>query len=111
MLKFNLKIAFRNLLKNKVFSSINILGLALSMASCLVIGMYIWNELHVDAFHQHYNDIYRITEKQDQAGTIYQVAVTPAPLAPALKKGFSGNTTYRQDRQLERPAEKRDKKC
>ncbi len=88
MLKFNIKIVFRNLLKNKVFSSINILGLALSMASCLVIGTYIWNETHVDAFHKNIEDIYRITEKQDQAGTIYQVAVTPGPLGPALEKDF-----------------------
>jgi putative ABC transport system permease protein len=88
MLEFNVKIAFRNLLKNKIFSSINILGLAISMASCLVIGTYIWNELKVDRFHKHNREIYRITEKQDQAGTIYQVAVTPGPLAPALKRDF-----------------------
>ncbi len=88
MLRFNVKIALRNIWKNKVFSSINILGLALSIACCLVISIYIWNEVHYDSFHKNYSRIYRVTEKQDQAGTIYNVAVTPGPLAPALEKDF-----------------------
>ncbi len=88
MLRFNIKIAIRNIRRNKVFSAVNILGLALSMACCLVICIYIWNEMHFDAFHKNYSRIYRITEKQDQAGTLYNVAVTPGPLAPALEKDF-----------------------
>jgi putative ABC transport system permease protein len=88
MVRFNLKIAFRNIWKNKVFSSINIIGLALSMASCLIIGIYIWQELNYDTFHSKRSNIFRITEEQNQAGTIYSVAVTPGPLAPALQKDF-----------------------
>ena len=84
MLTFNLKIAFRNLWKNKVFSFINVIGLALSMACCLVISLYVWNELEYDNFHKNAQHIFRIAEKQDQAGSIYDVAVTPGPLAPAL---------------------------
>ncbi|MEO6637473.1 MAG: ABC transporter permease [Ginsengibacter sp.] len=82
------KIAWRNLWKNKVFSSVNILGLALSMACCIVISLYVWNELSYDSFHKNENSIYRITEKQDQAGTLYNVAVTPGPLAASLQKDF-----------------------
>jgi len=88
MLLFNLKIAFRNLLQNKVFSAINITGLALSIASCMIISLYIWSETHYDTFHKNLANIYRITEKQNQAGTLYNVAVTPGPLAPALQKDF-----------------------
>ncbi len=88
MLKFNLKIAFRNIRKNKVFSGINIIGLALSMACCLAISMYIWNETHYDSFHFYKNTIYRITNKQNQAGKLYHTATTPGPLAPALQKDF-----------------------
>ncbi len=88
MLQFNLKIALRNIWKNKVYSSVNIIGLALSMACCLVISVFIWNELQYDVFHTHRDNIYRLTEKQNQAGTIYDVAVTPGPLAPALQKDF-----------------------
>ena len=88
MLQFNFKIALRNIWKNKVYSSINIIGLALSMACCLVINVFIWNELQHDVFHTNRDNIYRLTEKQNQAGTIYDVAVTPGPLAPALQKDF-----------------------
>ncbi len=88
MLQFNLKIALRNIWKNKVYSSVNIIGLALSMACCLVISVFIFNELQHDVFHTHRDNIYRLTEKQNQAGTIYDVAVTPGPLAPALQKDF-----------------------
>src|SRR5687768_1747888 len=88
MTTFYFKIAWRSIWKNKVFSFINLTGLALSMTCCLAIGMFIWDQLHYDHFHANLDNIYRVTEKQDQAGTIYNVAVTPGPLAPALKKDF-----------------------
>ncbi len=86
MLQFNFKIAWRNIRKNKVFSFVNIIGLALSMACCLAISMYIWNETHYDSFHGNKNSIYRIINKQNQAGKLYLTATTPGPLAPALQK-------------------------
>jgi putative ABC transport system permease protein len=88
MILFNLKIAWRNIIKNRTFSAINVTGLALSMACCLVIATYVWSELRHDTFHKNAANIYRITEKQNQAGTIYNVAVTPGPLAEELKKDF-----------------------
>lgn len=89
MLKLNFKIALRNLTGNKIFSSINIIGLALSLSSCLIISLYILNERSYDSFHKNLPNIYRITEKQNQAGDLYNVAVTPGPLAPALQKDFA----------------------
>jgi len=53
MLKFNLKIAIRNLLMNKAFSAINIFGLALGMGVCLVLFQYIKIETGYDSFHYH----------------------------------------------------------
>lgn len=88
MLAFNLKIAARNIWKNKVFSAVNIIGLSLSMACCISIALYVWNEMRFDHFHENASHIYRVTEKQNQAGTRYNVAVTPGPLAPALQKDF-----------------------
>lgn len=88
MILFNIKIAIRNIWKNKVFSMINIAGLGLSMACCLLISLYIWNELNVDSFHTRKADIFRVTERQNQAGSFFNVAVTPGPLAPALMKDF-----------------------
>jgi ABC-type antimicrobial peptide transport system permease subunit len=83
-----LKITFRTLLKSKVYSAINLGGLALGIASCILIGLFIWDELSTDLFHQNYNNIYRITEKQKQGDAIYSVAQTPGPLAPALQTDF-----------------------
>jgi putative ABC transport system permease protein len=88
MIFFNVKIALRNLWKNRVFSFINLTGLALSMACCLVISLYIWNECNFDSFHKRKGDIFRITERQNQAGSFFNVSVTPGPLAPALQKDF-----------------------
>lgn len=88
MLLFNFKIAWRNIRKNKVFSTVNIIGLALSMACCLAISMYVWNETQYDSFHESSSTIFRVTNKQKQAGKVYEVAVTPGPLAPALQKDF-----------------------
>lgn len=88
MLSNYLKLAVRNTWRNKAVSFINITGLALSIASCIVIAVYIWNAVHFDSFHKNIGSIYRITEKQDQGGKIFDVAVTPGPLAPALQKDF-----------------------
>ena len=88
MLRNYFKIAWRNIRKNKLFSSINIIGLALSMACCLAIALYVYTELSHDSFHKNRDQIYRIVEKQDQAGTLYNVAVTPGPLTDALKTDF-----------------------
>lgn len=86
MLLFNLKIALRNIIRHKVFSAINITGLALGIACCMIIAVFVWNEKIKDRFHSKGNRIYRVTEKQNQSGNWYDVAVTPGPLAPELKK-------------------------
>lgn len=88
MLQNHLKIAIRHLVHNKVYSLINIGGLALGLACCMTIGLFIWDELSYDKFHSKGKDIFRVVEKQDQAGVIYDIAVTPGPLAPALKADF-----------------------
>ena len=89
MWKNYLKIAIRNLVNNKVYSSINIGGLALGLACCITIGLFVWDELSYDRFHHHGKDIFRVVEKQNQAGVEYDIAVTPGPLAPALKADFA----------------------
>jgi ABC-type antimicrobial peptide transport system permease subunit len=89
MLKNYFIIAIRNLWKNKVYSGINIIGMAIGLACCLTIGLFIRDELSYDRFHTHGKNIYRVIEKQVQAGEVYDVAVTPSPLAAALKKDFA----------------------
>ncbi len=88
MLTNYLKIALRNLTKNKIYGLINIVGLAAGLSACLVIGLYVMGEYRHDRFHQNFADIYRIVETQKQVDGYHPVAVTPGPLAPALEKDF-----------------------
>lgn len=89
MWKNYLKIAIRYLVNNKVYSSINIGGLALGLACCITIGLFVWDELSYDHFHHRGKDIFRVVEKQNMADVEYDIAVTPGPLAPALKADFA----------------------
>jgi len=83
-----LKIAVRNLWRSPLYSLLNIGGLALGIACCLLITLYVYDEWNYDRFHRNASNIYRVVEKQPQAGEIYDVAITPGPLAPTLKTDF-----------------------
>ncbi len=90
MLKNYLKIAFRNLWKQKVYSFINILGLAVGMAACLLIYLFISNELSFDRLHAKGENIYRLNEVQSFEGISPQrVALSMYPMGPALKETYS----------------------
>ena len=72
MLKNYLKIAWRNLLKSKWYSSINVIGLATGMAVALLIGLWIWDELSFNKYHRNYDKIAQLMTTQtfnDQTGT------------------------------------------
>jgi cytoskeletal protein RodZ len=62
MLKNYFKIAWRNILKNKTSSFINISGLSVGMAVAILIGLWIWDELSFDKYHQNYNSIAQVME-------------------------------------------------
>ncbi len=84
MFKNYLKIAVRNLLKHKAYSFINIAGLAIGMTCCLLILLYVLNELSYDRFHQDANRIYRIAWQSSNPQTR-----TPHPMAQAMVKDFT----------------------
>jgi ABC-type antimicrobial peptide transport system permease subunit len=86
MIRNYFKIAFRNLIKSKTFSAINVLGLALGMACSLMIMLWIKDELSVDAFHTNKERLYRIYMKEYFSGKVQGVIWTPGPLAEELKK-------------------------
>ena len=89
MFKNYLKITWRNIVRQKANSFINITGLAIGMTCSMLILMWVQHELSYDAFHVNANDIYRVVENQYYAGgQVFPVAVTPSPLAPALKENF-----------------------
>jgi putative ABC transport system permease protein len=59
MLKNYIKITWRNIRNNKIYSFINIMGLAVGMACCILILLWVQDELNFDKFHENYSDIYR----------------------------------------------------
>jgi len=88
MLRNYFKIAFRNLIKHKAYSAINISGLAIGIACCMIILLYIRNELSYDKFHKNAGQIFRITAKIEFENRIYETTQSPAPMAPALVRDF-----------------------
>ncbi|MGH2563823.1 MAG: ABC transporter permease, partial [Ginsengibacter sp.] len=93
MIKNYVKIAWRNLMKNKIFSFINIFGLTIGLASFLLIALYIFDELSFDGFHKNANNIYRVVEDKTtpegketkSAGAGYQVSQTVVTDFPEVK--------------------------
>lgn len=88
MIKNYIKTAFRSLLKNKVFTAINVLGLALGLATCLLIVFYVVDELNYDRYNDKYERIYRVNTDLKVGTTETSFAITPAPTADALLKEF-----------------------
>ncbi|SDK86024.1 putative ABC transport system permease protein [Catalinimonas alkaloidigena] len=90
-----LLIAWRNLKKNKVFSLINIAGLAVGMAACLLILQYVSFELSYDAFHENADQVYRVTVSGYKNGQLdVQVPKVFSAAGPALKKDFPEVAEY-----------------
>jgi ABC-type lipoprotein release transport system permease subunit len=80
--------AWRNLRKQKLFSLINLAGLTLGLAVCLLIVVYVQYERGYDRFNAHYGTLYRVAQHQNQNGTWYEVGRSPAKLAAALRETF-----------------------
>lgn len=88
MLRNYFKIAFRNLLRKKVYSAINILGLSIGMTCCMLIFLYVNHELSYDKFHTKADRIYRlVTDIKTPTETI-NIPITSAPMGAYLKKDF-----------------------
>jgi len=88
MLRNYFKITFRNLIKNKTFSFINIAGLAVGMASFILITIWIRHDLNFEQFHQNKENLYRVFTNVKGEGKVLTENTTPAPLAETLKKDF-----------------------
>jgi putative ABC transport system permease protein len=88
MIKNYFKIAWRNLWRNKVFSAINILGLSIGLACCIVMFLFIQHELSYDKFNVNARNIYRITSIFAEEKDKKELSVTPAPWAPMMKKDY-----------------------
>ena len=99
MIKNYFKIAFRNLWKSKAFSAINIFGLAIGMAACIVIMLFVFYEKSFDGMHT--KNIYRLDEVQKFEGMVQpqNVALSMYPMGPTLTADFPEIKNFTRVRQ------------
>ncbi|MEX0363301.1 MAG: ABC transporter permease [Allomuricauda sp.] len=91
MIKNYLKIAWRNLLKNKAYTIINIGGLALGMAVTLIIGLWMEDELTYNSYFSNREEIAQIYQSENFNGTIGTGPAIPRPLEKALREEYGAN--------------------
>ncbi|SHM37980.1 ABC transporter permease [Chitinophaga sp. CF418] len=88
MIKNYLKIAWRNIRKQKFYSFINILGLTIGMTCCFLIFMYVRFELSYDSFHKNKDRIYRVVTDVKTPTELIEADITSAPMGPNIKADF-----------------------
>jgi putative ABC transport system permease protein len=88
MFKNHLLIAWRNLKNNKAFSFINIAGLAIGLATCLLILLYVEDELSYDRWNEKADRIYRVDGDLQFGGNHWIIATVPEPMGAALKRDY-----------------------
>lgn len=102
MFKNCVKVALRNLGRHKGYTAINIGGLALGIACCVLILLYVRDELTYDRYHDHVERIYRIGTEMQRAGhDPMLMAMTPITVGPVAEETYAGieaSTRFRQHR-------------
>jgi len=88
MIKSYLKIASRNLSKHRFYSLINVTGLAVGIAVCMIITLFVIDELSYDKHFKNSDRIYRVVSDHVFNNSVFNAALTPAPLANALVSDF-----------------------
>jgi putative ABC transport system permease protein len=88
MIKNYFKIAIRNILRNKVFTAINVLGLSIGLCCCLMLFLYVKHELSYDKFIENSDSIFRLWLHEEMNGNVSDFPITSLPYGPALVKDF-----------------------
>src|SRR5215212_7607363 len=88
MLKNYFKVAFRYLSKHKGYTIINVMGLAVSIACCILIMLFVKSELSFDRFHSKSDRLYRAWLEEHYEGQLFTNTITPIPLGPVLQAGL-----------------------
>jgi putative ABC transport system permease protein len=88
MFRNYLKVALRTVKRQRIYSFINILGLAIGIACCLMIYLYVSYEMSYDKFYPDFSRIYRVATDNRFQSRSHLWALSPAPLAPVLEEGF-----------------------
>jgi putative ABC transport system permease protein len=88
MLKNYLKTAIRNLVRYKGFTFINVLGLTIGITGCLVIGLFVWDELQYDRFGKDYETVYRVYNRRTVNSSTTHAACVPPMFATYMKQQY-----------------------
>src|SRR3981081_1220111 len=91
MFRIYLKTALRTLVKNRAHSFINIAGLSVGMAVAMLIGLWIWDELSFNKYHQNYDRIAQVMEKDTYNGNLHTGKAIPLPLDAELRKSYGSD--------------------
>jgi len=94
MIKNYFKIAWRNLIKNKGYSAINIGGLAVGMAVAMLIGLWVYDELTFDKYHKNYDRIAQVMQHANFNGKVETQIANPAVMGPELRDKYGSNFKY-----------------
>jgi ABC-type antimicrobial peptide transport system permease subunit len=88
MIRSYFRIAWRNLIKSKGYSLINIGGLAAGMAVAMLIGLWIWDELSFEKYNKNYDRVAQVKQNQNFNGTIDTWETMPSPMGDALRSSY-----------------------
>ena len=94
MLKNYLKIAWRNLIKNKAHTFINVVGLSVGMAVAMLIGLWIWDELSYNKYFKNYDRIVQVWQHQTFNGEVGSQTAMPIPLGVKLREAYMSDFKY-----------------
>lgn len=103
MIRNYLRVAVRNIRNNKAYSLINVVGLAVGIASCILIILFVRNELGYDGFNKHADRIYRGVLEAFVNGHSIDMAITPAPFGPVSAADFPQVQAYTRISKLGEP--------
>ncbi|HEY8936467.1 MAG TPA: ABC transporter permease, partial [Cyclobacteriaceae bacterium] len=94
MIKNYFKIAFRNLVKYKGYSFINIMGLATGMAVAILIGLWMWDELSYNKYHQNYDRLAQVWQHNIYNGNVGSQVSNPYLMAEEIRNNFGSDFKY-----------------
>lgn len=94
MLKNYFKVAWRNLVKSKGYSAINIGGLAVGMTVAIMIGLWVYDELSYNKYHKNYDSIAQVMQHANFNGEIGTQTANPALMAPEIRAKYGSNFKY-----------------
>ncbi len=88
------KVAWRNIMKNKTSSVINICGLSIGMSVAMLIGLWIWDELTFNQYHGRYHNVAQVYQHQTLNGEVYTGPAVPFPMGQELNDGYGSDFKY-----------------